>query len=59
MKSKKDILLRILNNVMLNATNLIDQVLNYDTEIKDKDISDTKQACELLRGLDILEELPF
>lgn len=59
MKTEKDILLRVLNNVMLNATNLIDQVLNYDTEIKDKDISDVKQACELLRGLDILEELPF
>lgn len=59
MKTEKDILLRVLNNVMLNATNLIDQVLNYDTEIKDKDISDAKQACELLRGLDILEELPF
>jgi hypothetical protein len=59
MKSNKDLLLKALNNVMLNATGLIDQIINYDTEINDKDISDAKQACNLLRGLDILEELPF
>ena len=44
---------------MLNATGLIDQIINYDTEINDKDISDAKQALKLLRSLDILEELPF
>lgn len=43
---------------MFNATGLIDQILNYDTRINDKDISNAKQACELLRSLDILE-LPF
>ncbi len=59
MELNKDLLLRVLNNVILNATGLIDQILNYDTEINDKDISNAEQACELLRRLDILEELPF
>lgn len=59
MKTNKEMFLGILNNVMFNATNLIDQILNYDTEINDKDISDAKQALKLLRSLAILEELPF
>ena len=59
MKSNKELLLKVLNNVMRNATELIDQIINYDTEINDRDISDVKQALELLRNLDILEELPF
>ena len=59
MKTKKEVLLRVLNNVMLNATNLIDQILNYNTEINDKDISNAKQALKLLRGLDILKYMPL
>ena len=59
MKTKKKVLLRVLNNVMLNATNLIDQILNYNTEINDKDISNAKQALKLLRGLDILKFMPL
>ena len=59
MKTKKKVLLRVLNNVMLNATNLIDQILNYNTEINDKDISNAKQALKLLRGLDILKYIPL
>lgn len=59
MKTKQEILLKVLNNVMLNATNLIDQILNYDTGVSDKDINDAKQALKLLRDLDILEEIPF
>lgn len=59
MKTKKKVLLRVLNNVMLNATNLIDQILNYNTEINDKDISNAKQALKLLRGLDILKYMPL
>lgn len=59
MKTKKEVLLRVLNNVMLNATNLIDQILNYNTEINYKDISNAKQALKLLRGLDILKYMPL
>ena len=59
MKTKKKVLLRVLNNVMLNATNLIDQILNYNTEINYKDISNAKQALKLLRGLDILKYMPL
>lgn len=59
MENKKEVLLRVLNNTILIATGLIDQILNYDTGISDKDINDADQACNLLRSLDILEELPF
>lgn len=59
MKARKDILLRVLNNTMLIATGLIDQILNYDTKISDKDIDDADQACRLLANLQILQELPF
>ena len=59
MKSNKELLLKVLNNVMLNATELIDQIINCDTEINDRDISDAKRALNLLRGLDILEDIPF
>ena len=59
MKTKQEVLLKVLNKVMLNATELIGQIINCDTEINDKDISDVKQALNLLRSLDILEELPF
>lgn len=38
METRKYILFRVLSNVVLNATDLIDQVLNYDTEINDKDV---------------------
>lgn len=55
----KDVLLRILNNVMLNTTELINQILNYDTEVTDKDITNAEQAKKLLTDLDILEEVPF
>lgn len=44
---------------MLITTGLIDQILNYDTRISDKDINDADQACNLLRNLNIWEELPF
>ena len=59
MEIEKEELLRVLNKVMLNATELIDQIINYDTEINDKDISDAKRALNLLRSLDILEDIPF
>lgn len=55
----KEKLLRILNNIMLNSTGLVDQILNYDTEVKDEDISNAEQANKILRDLDILGELPF
>ena len=44
---------------MLNSAGLVDQILNYDTEIKDKDISNAEQANKILRDLDILCGLPF
>ena len=44
---------------MLNTSDLIDQIIKYDTEINDKDISDAKRALNLLRSLDILEDIPF
>ena len=59
METKQEVLLKVLNNVMLNATNLIDQIINYNTEINDKDVSNAKQALKFLRGLDILEDIPF
>lgn len=59
MKIEEKELLRILNSVMLNTSGLIDQIIKYDTEINDKDISDAKRALNLLRGLDILEDIPF
>ena len=59
METKKDVLLRVLNNIMLIATGLIDQILNYDTEVSDKVIDDADQACRLLANLQILGELPF
>ena len=59
METNKTKLLKVLNNIMLNATGLIDSIINYETQINDKDISDTKQALKLLRDLDILEEIPF
>ena len=57
METKQEVLLKVLNNVMLNATNLIDQIINYNTEINDKDVSNAKQALKFLRGLDILEDM--
>ena len=59
MEIEKEELLRVLNSVMLNTSGLIDQIIKYDTEINDKDISDAKQALKLLRSLDILEDIPF
>ena len=54
MEIEKEELLRVLNSVMLTTSGLIDEIIKYDTEINDKDISDAKQALNLLRGLDIL-----
>ena len=59
MEIEKEELLRVLNSVMLSTSGLIDQIIKYDTEINDKDISDAKRALNLLRGLDILEDIPF
>ena len=59
MEIEKKELLRGLNSGMLNTSGLIDQIIKYDTEINDKDISDAKRALNLLRGLDILEDIPF
>lgn len=59
MEIEKKELLRVLNSVMLKTSGLIDEIIKYDTEINDKDISDAKQALNLLRGLDILEDIPF
>lgn len=59
METKKDALLRVFNNVMLIVTGLIDQILNYDTEVSDKDIDNAEQACRLLANLQILGKLPF
>ena len=59
MEIEKEELLRVLNSVMLNTSSLIDQIIKYDTEINDKDISDAKRALNLLRSLDILEDIPF
>ena len=39
MEIEKEELLRVLNSVMLNTSDLIDQIIKYDTEINDKDIS--------------------
>ena len=59
MEIEKEELLKVLNSVMLKTSGLIDEIIKYDTEINDKDISDAKQALNLLRGLDILEDIPF
>lgn len=59
MEIEKEELLRVLNSVMLTTSGLIDEIIKYDTEINDKDISDAKRALNLLRGLDILEDIPF
>ena len=59
MEIEKEELLRVLNSVMLNTSGLIDQIIKYDTEINDKDISDARRALNLLRSLDILEDIPF
>ena len=59
MKIEKEELLRVLNSVMLKTSGLIDEIIKYDTEINDKDISDAKRALNLLRSLDILEDIPF
>ena len=59
MKIEKEELLRVLNSVMLKTSGLIDDIIKYDTEINDKDISDAKQALNLLRSLDILGDIPF
>ena len=59
MKIEEEELLRVLNSVMLKTSGLIDEIIKYDTEINDKDISEAKQALNLLRGLDILEDIPF
>lgn len=59
MEIEKKELLRVLNSVMLNTCGLIDQIIKYDTEINDKDISDAKRALILLRDLDILEDYRF
>lgn len=59
MDKNKELLLKVLNEVMLNATNLIDQLINYDTGVNNEDVSNAKKANDLLRDLEILEELPF
>lgn len=57
METKKDILLNLLNKVMLNSTDVIDQVLNRDAEIEDMDILDIELASKLLiRSLEVLDE---
>lgn len=38
MKTRKEVLLNLLNKVMLNSTDIIDQVLNREEEIEDMDI---------------------
>lgn len=57
--TKQQVLLKVLNNIMLIATGLIDQILNYDIEISDKDIDNAEQACRLLANLQILREPLF
>ena len=59
MEIEKEELLRVLNSVMLSTSDLIDQIIKYDTEINDKDISDAKRSLNLLRDLDILKDIPF
>lgn len=59
MDKNKELLLKVLNEVMLNATNLIDQLINYDTGVNNEDVSNAEKANDLLRDLEILEELPF
>lgn len=59
MEIEKEELLRVLNSVMLTTSGLIDEIIKYDTEINDKDISDAKRALNLLRSLDILGDIPF
>lgn len=59
MEIEKEELLRVLNSVMLTTSGLIDEIIKYDAEINDKDISDAKRALNLLRSLDILGDIPF
>lgn len=59
MNSKQKYLLKALNNIVKNAVELMDDILNGDTEVKDKDITDVEEANRLLMDLEILQELPF
>ena len=57
--NNKEKLLKMLNKIMLNTAELIDQLLNYDTIVTDKDISNAYRSRKLLENLEVLEELPF
>lgn len=57
MKTRKEVLLNLLNRVILTNAEVIDQVLNRDTKIEDIDIFDIEVNCKLLiRNLEFLEE---
>lgn len=57
MKTTKEALLNLLNKVILNSTDVIDQILNRDTEIENIDIFDIELASKLLiRNLEFLDE---
>lgn len=57
MKTTKETLLNLLNKVILNSTDVIDQILNRDTEIENIDIFDIELASKLLiRNLEFLDE---
>lgn len=56
MKTTKEALLNLLNKVILNSTDVIDQILNGDTEIENIDIFDIELASKLLiRNLEFLD----
>lgn len=57
MKTTKEVLLNLLNKVILNSTDVIDQILNCDTEIENIDIFDIELVSKLLiRNLELLDE---
>lgn len=57
METTKEALLNLLNKVILNSTDVIDQILNCDTEIENIDIFDIELASKLLiRNLEFLDE---
>jgi hypothetical protein len=57
MKTTKETLLNLLNEVILNSTDVINQILNRDTEIENIDIFDIELASKLLiRNLEFLDE---
>lgn len=57
MKTTKEVLLNLLNKVILNSADVIDQILNCDTEIENIDIFDIELVSKLLiRNLELLDE---